>query len=241
MTGCWTSSTTWPTGRRARSWSSRPRGPSCSRSARRGAAASATRRRSTSTRCRRPRARRCSTTSSPDPAQPELKRTIVERSEGNPLYVEEIVRKLIDDGVLRATEASRWEVARPVDDIELPRSIQGLIAARLDGLPDDEKAVLQDAAVVGRVFWLGPVAELTGRPDAEVRDALGRLRVKELVVPARAVRRSPDELEFAFRHVLIRDGAYDSLPKSLRADKHVERRAVGGASGRATAPRRSPS
>ena len=50
----------------------------------------------------------------PGPIEAELKRTIVERSEGNPLYVEEIVRKLIDDGVLRATEASRWEVARPV-------------------------------------------------------------------------------------------------------------------------------
>jgi class 3 adenylate cyclase/tetratricopeptide (TPR) repeat protein len=156
----------------------------------------------------------------PGPIAPELKRTIVERSEGNPLYVEEIVRKLIDDGVLRATEASKWEVARPVGDIELPRSVQGLIAARLDGLPDDEKAVLQDAAVVGRVFWVGAVAELTGRPIGEVRDALGRLRVKELVVP-----HDPssfrDEPEFAFRHGLIRDGAYDSLPKSLRADKHL--------------------
>ena len=156
----------------------------------------------------------------PGPVQPELKRTIVERSEGNPLYVEEIVRKLIDDGVLRATEASRWEVAQPIGDIVLPRSVQGLIAARLDGLPDDEKEVLQDAAVLGRVFWLGAVAQLTGRPPAEVRDALGRLRVKELVVP-----HDPssfrDELEFAFRHGLIRDGAYDSLPKALRADKHL--------------------
>jgi class 3 adenylate cyclase/tetratricopeptide (TPR) repeat protein len=156
----------------------------------------------------------------PGPIQPELKRTIVERSEGNPLYVEEIVRKLIDDGVLRATEASKWEVARPVAGIDLPRSVQGLIAARLDGLADDEKAVLQDAAVVGRVFWVGALVELTGRPMAEVRDALGRLRVKELVVPHEPSS-FRDEQEFAFRHGLIRDGAYDSLPKSLRADKHL--------------------
>jgi class 3 adenylate cyclase/tetratricopeptide (TPR) repeat protein len=156
----------------------------------------------------------------PGPLGAELKRTIVERSEGNPLYVEEIVRKLIDDGVIRATEASRWEVARPFEEIEVPRSIQGLIAARLDGLPEDEKAVLQDAAVVGRVFWLGAVAELTGRPLGEVRDAIGRLRVKELVVPHEPSSFS-DEHEFTFKHVLIRDGAYDSLPKSLRADKHA--------------------
>ena len=151
---------------------------------------------------------------------PALKRTIVELSEGNPLYVEEIVRKLIDDGVLRATEAARWEVARPVEGLELPRSVQGLIAARLDGLPEDEKAALQDASVVGRVFWVGAVAELTGRSVAEVRDALGRLRVKELVLPHEPSSFS-DEHEFSIRHNLIRDGAYDSLPKALRADKHA--------------------
>jgi class 3 adenylate cyclase/tetratricopeptide (TPR) repeat protein len=156
----------------------------------------------------------------PGPIDAALKRSIVQRSEGNPLYVEEIVRKLIDDGVLRATEASMWEVARPVEEVELPRSIQGLISARLDGLPDEEKAILQDAAVVGRVFWVGAVADLTGRQVSEVRDALGRLRVKEIVVPHEPSSFS-DEHEFAFRHALIRDGAYDSLPKALRADKHV--------------------
>jgi class 3 adenylate cyclase/tetratricopeptide (TPR) repeat protein len=156
----------------------------------------------------------------PGPMGADLKRTIVERSEGNPLYVEEIVRKLIDDGVLRATEASRWEVAKPLEDVEVPRSIQGLIAARLDGLPEDEKVVLQDAAVVGRIFWLGAVADLTGRPLGDVRDAIGRLRVKELVVPHEPSSFS-DEHEYSFKHVLIRDGAYDSLPKSLRADKHA--------------------
>jgi predicted ATPase len=154
------------------------------------------------------------------PVAPQLKRTIVERSEGNPLYVEEIVRKLIDDGVLRATDAAKWEVARPVEDVELPRSIHGLISARLDGLPEDEKSVLQDAAVIGRVFWVGAVAELTGRSVGEVRDALGRLRVKELVLPHEPSSFS-DEHEFSFRHNLIRDGAYDSLPKALRADKHA--------------------
>jgi tetratricopeptide (TPR) repeat protein len=151
----------------------------------------------------------------------ELPATIVERSEGNPLYVEEIVRVLIDDGVLRATKGSGWELARRVEDVELPRSIQGLIAARLDGLPEDEKAVLQDAAVVGRGFWTGAVARLAGRDVAAVREALGRLRVKELVVPHEPSSFS-DEQEFAFRHLLIRDGAYESLPKALRAEKHAE-------------------
>ncbi|MEA2521830.1 MAG: hypothetical protein QOI81_1476 [Actinomycetota bacterium] len=155
----------------------------------------------------------------PGPVSHDLRRVIVERSEGNPLYVEEIVRKLIDDGVLRATEASRWEVARSVADVELPRSVQGLIAERLDGLPEDEKSVLQDAAVVGRVFWLGALTALTGRTAMEMRETLGHLRTKELIVPNDPSSFS-DEYEFSFRHNLIRDGAYDSLPKTLRAEKH---------------------
>jgi class 3 adenylate cyclase/tetratricopeptide (TPR) repeat protein len=151
----------------------------------------------------------------------ELERAVVERSEGNPLYVEEIVRKLVDDGVLRVSDGSRWEVTRPTTEVELPRSIQGLIATRLDGLPADEKAVLQDAAVVGRVFWTGVVGALGGLSSGEVRDALGRLRVKELVLRIDPPSFS-DELEFTFRHALIRDGAYESLPKALRAAKHGE-------------------
>ena len=94
----------------------------------------------------------------------ELRKLIVDRSEGNPLYTEEIIRMLIDRGVLRATKASRWEVASSVADVDVPRSIQGLISARLDGLPDEEKSVLQDAAVVGREFWLGAVVRLSGQP-----------------------------------------------------------------------------
>jgi class 3 adenylate cyclase/tetratricopeptide (TPR) repeat protein len=152
---------------------------------------------------------------------PAVKQLVAERSDGNPLYAEEIVRMLIDRGVLRATEAARWELAQPVDEVEVPRSIHALIAARLDTLPAEEKSLLQDAAVAGRIFWLGAVASLSERLTADVRDAIGRLRVKEIVTP-----REPPvfsgELEFAFRHVLIRDVAYESLPKLQRARKHVD-------------------
>jgi class 3 adenylate cyclase/tetratricopeptide (TPR) repeat protein len=148
----------------------------------------------------------------------DLRSRIVERSEGNPLYVEELVRIMIQQGTLRETDG-RWQLAGPVGDIELPRSIQGLIAARLDGLPDDEKSILQDAAVVGRVFWTGAIEHLTGRSRDDVREVMGRLRVKELVMQQDPPSFS-DEQEFSFRHVLLRDGAYDSLPKALRAEKH---------------------
>jgi class 3 adenylate cyclase/tetratricopeptide (TPR) repeat protein len=155
----------------------------------------------------------------PGMLSPELRDTIVGRAEGNPLFTEEIVRMLIDRGVLRATAASRWEVAAPIAEIDVPRSIQGLIATRLDGLSADEKSVLQDAAVVGREFWLGSIVALTGSEPSSVREILGRLRVKELIVPHEPSSFGGEQ-EFAFRHLLLRDGAYDSLPKQLRAEKH---------------------
>jgi len=152
---------------------------------------------------------------------PELKGLVVSRSEGNPLYTEEIVRMFIDRGILRATETARWELAARIEAIDVPQSIHALIAARVDGLSADEKELLQDAAVVGRIFWSGAVAHLSDRTEAEVREILGRLRIKEIIVP-----RDPpafsEEIEYAFRHALIRDVAYDSLPKALRADKHAD-------------------
>ncbi|HJR19417.1 MAG TPA: AAA family ATPase [Actinomycetota bacterium] len=149
----------------------------------------------------------------------ELKSVVVERSEGNPLFSEEIVRMFIDRGVLRRDKGG-WEVAAPIVAVDVPRSIHALIATRLDSLPADEKVTVQDASVAGRVFWLGSVANLSGRSRDDARTVLGRLRIKEIVIT-----RDPpvfsNESEFAFRHALIRDVAYDSLPKALRADKHV--------------------
>ena len=117
--------------------------------------------------------------------------TIIERSEGNPLYVEEIVRKLIDDGVLRATEAAKWEVAKPVADVELPRSVQALIAARSTRLPEDEKAVLQDAAVVGPRVLGRRGGRAHGPAAGEVRDALGAAPREGARRPASIRRASP--------------------------------------------------
>ncbi len=127
---------------------------------------------------------------------------------------------LVDQGILHKSNGE-WSVTRAVEDIEVPRTIQALIAARLDGLPSEEKSILQDAAVIGRVFWSGAAARLSDRSAQEARDLLGRLRLKDVVV----LREPPafsGEIELAFRHALIRDVAYDSLPKSLRASKHTE-------------------
>jgi tetratricopeptide (TPR) repeat protein len=148
-----------------------------------------------------------------------LRERIVELADGNPLFSEELVRMFVDRGVLRFADG-RWELAQAVEEIAVPGSIQAVLAARLDGLPPAEKQLAQHAAVVGRIFWDAVVGHLSRQGAAATGDLLRRLRVKELVVP-----RAPSSLagaaEFGFRHVLIRDVAYDSLPKRDRAVLHL--------------------
>ena len=150
----------------------------------------------------------------------ELRRRIVEVAEGNPLFTEELVRLFVDHGVLRLSDG-HWEQARPIDEIEIPVGIQAVLAARLDSLPAEEKRLGQDAAVVGRIFWDRVVAHLSGAAPPSTNALLRRLRVKELIVP-REPSSLADTSEFSFRHVLIRDVAYESLPKLERARKHQE-------------------
>ena len=150
----------------------------------------------------------------------ELERRVVEVADGNPLFAEELARLLVDRGDVRHTE-SGWEQAQSIDAIEIPQSIQALLAARLDSLPPDEKRLSQDAAVVGRIFWDRLLAHLAGQSPSATVGRLRSLRVKELVVPREPSTLS-DSQEYAFRHVLIRDVAYDSIPKLERARKHRE-------------------
>ncbi|MGZ8513252.1 MAG: ATP-binding protein, partial [Candidatus Limnocylindria bacterium] len=149
-----------------------------------------------------------------------LRERVVTLADGNPLFTEELVRMFVDRGVLRFGDG-HWQLARPVDEVEIPGSIHAVLAARLDGLPAAEKKAAQNAAVVGRIFWDALIAHLSRQGTSATGEVLRRLRVKELVVP-----RQPSALagasEFGFRHVLIRDVAYDSLPKRDRAAKHLD-------------------
>jgi class 3 adenylate cyclase/tetratricopeptide (TPR) repeat protein len=124
---------------------------------------------------------------------------------GNPLYAEEYVRML-------AERSSGSE-------LPLPETVQGIIAARLDTLAPDEKALVQDAAVVGKVFWVGALAAVSDRPRTEVEEGLLRLERKEFV---RRERRSSvaGETAFVFRHILVRDVAYAQIPRPRRAETH---------------------
>jgi class 3 adenylate cyclase len=134
----------------------------------------------------------------------EVQAAVLERAGGNPLYAEEFVRMVAEGGS---------------DDLELPGSVQGIIAARLDALDAVDKELLQDAAVVGKVFWSGALAAIGERERLDVEQRLPILERRELV---RRSRRSSvaGESEYAFRHILVRDVAYGSIPRAARVERH---------------------
>ncbi len=132
---------------------------------------------------------------------------VAERSGGNPLFAEEIVNRLIEEGAS--------------DPESLPDTVHSVLAARLDALPQPERRVLQHASVVGQTFWEGSLSAVASEEGLDLTSALVQLQEKDLVVQV-AGSRLAGEQEYAFKHALIRDVAYSTLPKSLRARKHAE-------------------
>jgi len=147
-------------------------------------------------------------------APDEIATTVLDRAEGNPFFVEEIVGMLIDDGRL-IRRNGRWQLRDA--EIRLPDTVQGVIAARLDQLPSKEKLIVQDAAVIGRIFWTEPVRRLGG--GVPVREMIGRLEQMD-IVQARPWNTVGGDEEFIFRHILIRDVAYNTIPRAARPAKH---------------------
>jgi class 3 adenylate cyclase/tetratricopeptide (TPR) repeat protein len=144
----------------------------------------------------------------------ELRQRVLDRSEGNPLFVEEVVRMLIEEGVV-VRKGEHWQALPAAADVRVPDSVEALIRARLDTLPSPERAVLQAASVVGRVFQRSAVSAISpagGSIDMQLEEAM----LRDLITEERV----PDEPTFRFRHVLIRDVAYATLPKARRATLH---------------------
>jgi class 3 adenylate cyclase/tetratricopeptide (TPR) repeat protein len=133
---------------------------------------------------------------------------LLDRAGGNPLYAEEFVRLLSDRDLL----------ANPHEEV-LPDSLQALIAARLDTLSAERKGLLQDAAVLGKVFWAGALASMGERDPRDVELALHELARKELVRPARSSSMQGEQ-EYGFWHVVVRDVCYAQIPRSSRAARH---------------------
>ena len=150
---------------------------------------------------------------------PKVHGEILQRAEGNPFFLEEIIRHLIDEGRI-VRSGDRWRAASSIGGVVIPDTVQGVLAARIDLLAPEEKKTLQSAAVVGRIFWTGPVGRLLNGDAEQVDDILDRLEDRELVL-ARLGSSMAGDREYSFKHILTRDVAYDSLPRRDRATAHA--------------------
>jgi class 3 adenylate cyclase/tetratricopeptide (TPR) repeat protein len=182
-----------------------------------------------------------------------LRNTIMARSEGNPFFVEEIIRMFIDQGLLVCEEDHEhtgqcWRIdqqhesvlnalnaiGEPLEEttintsyvlpVPVPDTIQGVLAARIDLLNPVEKLVLQHAAIIGRTFWLSSLLELASDLNTDVvLEALVSLIRRDFIIEAERQSRSPVEHDriFSFKHVLIRDVAYNNIPRMRRTQEHA--------------------
>ena len=151
-----------------------------------------------------------------DPALAAVKQQLIARTEGNPFFLEECVRMLVDEGALAGTRGA-YRLVKPVQTIRMPDSVQAVLAARVDRLEPDDKRLLQCAAVIGdhvRAALLEAVADMSA---AEIHDRLRRLRAAEFLYDIDLV----PELQHVFRHGLMREVAYDSLLRDRRRALHA--------------------
>jgi ABC-type oligopeptide transport system substrate-binding subunit/class 3 adenylate cyclase len=168
-----------------------------------------------------------------DEVPAELRDLIVNGAEGNPFYVEELIKMLIDDGVIVAA-AERWHVETSrLAEVRVPPTLTGVLQARLDGLPPKERELLQRAAVVGRIFWDGAVAQLRTERDTEIQNRLPQegeseiqnrlmaLRGRELIYE-RELSAFVDSTEYIFKHALLRDVTYESVLRRVRKAYHAQ-------------------
>jgi tetratricopeptide (TPR) repeat protein len=144
-----------------------------------------------------------------------LKRLIIERTEGTPFFMEEIVQALFEDGVLRRDGAVK--LAKSMNTVKIPATVQAILASRIDRLPSDEKELLQTLAVIGREFALSLVRRVVdGRKDDDLERMLANLQMAEFIYEQPATR----DIEYIFKHGLTQEVAYNSLLIERRKQLH---------------------
>ncbi len=151
----------------------------------------------------------------------ELRRIIVERGEGNPLYIEELVKMLIEDEVILPADET-WEVELTrLNELSIPTTLIGIVQARLDSLEPKFRGDLQRASIVGRVFWDGAIHNM--REDqagfAELKSSLNMLRTREFIF-RRENSTISDAEEYIFKHAILRDATYQTILKNARQHYH---------------------
>ena len=153
----------------------------------------------------------------------ELRELVVKGAEGNPYYVEELLKKLIEEGVIERGDGL-WSVnLERLAEVQVPTTLTGILQARLDSLPAAERAVLQRGSVVGRLFWDNLVEELSADVIniSEIPRLLGSLRERELVFQ-REKSAFAETTEYTFKHSLLRDVTYETVLLKLRRRYHIQ-------------------
>jgi len=153
---------------------------------------------------------------------PEVEALVIDKADGNPYYIQELIHALMAQGRLVKTasdETLHWSAEQPITDLDLPDSLQTLLLARIDRLPLAEHQVLQMAAVIGPVFWCSVLEALAG-PDLALHPCLTTLLRAQLI--RERGRDAELGVEYIFKSPLIRDAAYDSLLSPQRTAYHVQ-------------------
>jgi tetratricopeptide (TPR) repeat protein len=143
-----------------------------------------------------------------------LKRLIIEKTEGNPFFIEEIVRALVEQGVLVRNGAAR--LTKPLTGIHIPPTVHGILASRIDALSASEKGLLQTLAVIGKDFPLNLVRHITASPDDRLEPMLKSLQAGEFIHEQPAL----GEAEYSFKHALTQEVAYNSVLMERRRLLH---------------------
>jgi tetratricopeptide (TPR) repeat protein len=151
-----------------------------------------------------------------DPGLPALKSFLVERAGGNPFFIEEIVRALVNTGVLEGTRGN-YRLARPFPSIEVPPTVQAVLAARVDALPAAEKRLLQEAAVIGHDVLFTLLRAICGLADDPLHSLLDNLQAAEFLY---ATQIFPD-LQYTFKHSLTHEVAYGGVLRERRREVHA--------------------
>jgi tetratricopeptide (TPR) repeat protein len=151
-----------------------------------------------------------------DPSLASLKRLLIERTEGNPFFLEESMHTLVETGVL-VGEPGAYRLVNPLDNLQAPATVQAVVAARIDRLPSEEKRLLQTAAVIGTEVPLPLLQAIAGLPDVALHRGLARLQAAEFLYETRLF---PDR-EYTFKHALTYEVAYSSLLQERRRVLHA--------------------
>ena len=149
-----------------------------------------------------------------------VKELIVARTEGNPFFMEEMVRALFDQGVL--TRNGAVKLTKPLASMQIPPTVQGILAARIDQLTAGEKELLQTLAVIGEEFSLGLVRRVTRRSEDELTRGLAKLQLGEFIYEKPAF----PESEYTFKHALTQEVAYNSVLFERRREIHGRAAAI---------------